>query len=82
MFLQVLNQTAQRLALSSQITVLQTKLKEKKCELQKLLQDLDETQKHCNQLQESAGKIMMLPAVYFVLLTLVIINIVFKKQAF
>ncbi|XP_030586347.1 synaptonemal complex protein 1 isoform X2 [Archocentrus centrarchus] len=38
-----------------EITLLQTTLKDKKSELQKLLVDLDETQKHCNQLQETAN---------------------------
>ncbi|XP_063330025.1 synaptonemal complex protein 1 [Pelmatolapia mariae] len=35
-----------------EITMLQIKLKDKETELQKLLLDLDETQKHCNELQQ------------------------------
>uniref|UniRef100_A0A3P9B3Q6 Synaptonemal complex protein 1 n=1 Tax=Maylandia zebra TaxID=106582 RepID=A0A3P9B3Q6_9CICH len=38
-----------------EITMLQLKLKDKETQLQKLLLDLDETQKHCNELQQSTN---------------------------
>ncbi|XP_006782874.1 synaptonemal complex protein 1 isoform X2 [Neolamprologus brichardi] len=38
-----------------EITMLQIKLKDKETQLQKLLLDLDESQKHCNELQQSTN---------------------------
>ncbi|XP_039468470.1 synaptonemal complex protein 1 isoform X2 [Oreochromis aureus] len=38
-----------------EITMFQIKLKDKETELQKLLLDFDETQKHCNELQQSTN---------------------------
>lgn len=39
--------------------MLQLKLKDKETQLQKLLLDLDETQKHCNELQQSTSNIII-----------------------
>lgn len=39
--------------------MLQIKLKDKETQLQKLLLDLDETQKHCNELQQSTSNIII-----------------------
>ncbi|KAM9408167.1 synaptonemal complex protein 1 [Pholidichthys leucotaenia] len=39
-----------------EIAILQSKLKDKQSELQKVVLDLDETQKHCTQLQESTNQ--------------------------
>uniref|UniRef100_A0A3B4FDG3 Synaptonemal complex protein 1 n=1 Tax=Pundamilia nyererei TaxID=303518 RepID=A0A3B4FDG3_9CICH len=45
--------------LRQNITMLQLKLKDKETQLQKLLLDLDETQKHCNELQQSTSNIII-----------------------
>uniref|UniRef100_A0A3Q4GSR3 Synaptonemal complex protein 1 n=1 Tax=Neolamprologus brichardi TaxID=32507 RepID=A0A3Q4GSR3_NEOBR len=45
--------------LRQNITMLQIKLKDKETQLQKLLLDLDESQKHCNELQQSTSNIII-----------------------
>lgn len=47
------------MSLPSQVVVLKMQLKEKENEIQKLLLDLNETQKQCKQLQEAASKMMI-----------------------
>uniref|UniRef100_A0A8C4I682 Synaptonemal complex protein 1 n=1 Tax=Dicentrarchus labrax TaxID=13489 RepID=A0A8C4I682_DICLA len=42
-----------------EVAVLQTKLKDKESELQKILLDIHETQKHCKQLQEATSEIII-----------------------